>query len=69
MNETQREIFNKIDEMLSEHFDAHLLIVLVKDDHHDEREVAYDGGKATALGLMEIAKHEILTAPPEDDEE
>jgi hypothetical protein len=45
---------------------------MVIDDHDEERRTDYAGGKANAIGLLEMAKHELLTGPRnalEDDEE
>jgi hypothetical protein len=60
MNESQLKILSQVNELLSEHFDAHIVSVLAIDDHDEERRSAYAGGKATALGLVEMYRKELL---------
>ena len=52
----QKEVMNQVQELLTEHFDAHVMIVTVY-DINDEREHVtgggFGGGTVAALGLIQ----------------
>jgi hypothetical protein len=62
MNDVQQKLLDEFCLKFGEHFDGFVLVTLVKtDDHHSDKHISYDGGFYTALGLIEQAKHDLMT--------
>lgn len=69
----QNEVLAKVAEMLSEHFDASMILVETEDENEEcTLFTRYDGGRSRAIGMMELKiadlKHEFVTGPIVDGE-
>ena len=65
MTQAQQQARDKAFEILTEHFEACLLVVAAEipsQDNSRELHVSYDGGQCQALGMSKYAEHRILSA-------
>lgn len=64
MTDAQREAHEQIYKLMSEHFDASVLVVAYEghngEQSTDSIKVVHHGGWATAIGLCEVGRKEIL---------
>lgn len=64
MTEAQNEAHEQIHKLMVEHFDAAVCIISCEghngEQSTDSMKVTHSGGYATAIGLCEIAKNQLL---------
>ena len=61
MSPAQEAAFNQIKEIMREHFESGVIVVEFEvDDHKLGVDSCYNGGLSTALGLLDMGKHELL---------
>lgn len=71
LTEAQSQAAERAYDILREHFDASLIVVLATtgaDDHQEASRVFWHGGRTLALGLATEAKDRILHKPPDEHE-
>jgi hypothetical protein len=60
MTEAQTEIFNRVNDLLKEHFDGSLVAVVDADDPGTVATLQYNGGLLQAIGLARVAEAKML---------
>jgi hypothetical protein len=61
MTEAQKKTIERIDDLLTEHFDASVCIYMIdNEDGGSETFLTYTGGAFRAIGVMEQMKHDLL---------
>lgn len=61
MNEAQKLAFQQIKEIMREHFESAIIVVEYEiDDNRLGMDSCYNGGLSTAIGLLDMEKHELL---------
>lgn len=59
--------FDQIGLIIREHFEAGVVVLMAEvNDHQDETNHSYHGGKQTAIGLLSTAKHRMLNQEPDE---
>lgn len=75
MTEAQEQAINKASQILTEHFDAHILAVTATEDgvmeseNIDSSDFSYKGGYHRCLGLLEDMKHRMVRRSIEENED
>lgn len=62
MTNAQEDAFQKIKELMREHFSAGVIVVngeVSEDDKADDVQSIYHGGYATSIGLLELGKLQV----------
>jgi hypothetical protein len=60
MTEAQKEVFERVNELLKEHFEGYLISVVDENEVGKITTLQYHGGLLQAIGLARASEHKLL---------
>lgn len=63
LSDKQQEVLDQVNNLLSEHFDAHVIVFSaydVDDEGHEIQDYLFAGGRAAAIGMCDMTSAAIM---------